>query len=497
MPELLNIEVQLEPRVRNISVDVESQLQDIEVGICSSFIYAFSPTAKVEKIENGNYLITITDKNGTTTAEVPVVDQETIDGYIEYYLEHNPIIIQQLIKEAEDYQELYTELKQLIQNAIDVSVPAEPDGSININGTNYQVYELPEEVVTTDDFLIIDCLDAGAETSSDPGDSIPQQTTDKTGNGIDNVIFNDDYTLTIIFTDGTSYKTPPIRGAKGDPGTGIASTILNNNYTLTISFTDGSSYTTPSIRGAIGAKGDAAYAYYMTVTPDILVRKADGTLFTNKVKMLGQRKIGSGTTNFYSAYYKVDYSVDGITWRTIGSTLMSVAEYTVTIPNEANYVRCLMGDKKLQDSTYGVASKIVPVISDGETSDVSDVQVNGISIVSQGVASIPVASPSTYGVIKGGCMSISGTTPSITAQDGVQYICGEVTTLDITLPDSGIVDVVFTSGATATVLTVTSPTGQTVRWANGFDPTALETDTIYEINILNGLGVVGSWTQQN
>lgn len=160
MPELLNIEVQLEPRVRNISVDVESQLQDIEVGICSSFIYAFSPTAKVEELPNGNYLITITDKYGTTTAEVPVVDSETINEYIENYLENNPIIIQQLIKEAEDYQELYNELKELIQNAIDVSVPAEPDGSININGTNYQVYELPEQVVTTDDFLIIDCLDA-------------------------------------------------------------------------------------------------------------------------------------------------------------------------------------------------------------------------------------------------------------------------------------------------------------------------------------------------
>ena len=107
MPELLNIEVQLEPRVRNISVDVESQLQDIEVGICSSFIYAFSPTAKVEELPNGNYLITITDKYGTTTAEVPVVDSETINEYIENYLENNPIIIQQLIKEAEDYQELY------------------------------------------------------------------------------------------------------------------------------------------------------------------------------------------------------------------------------------------------------------------------------------------------------------------------------------------------------------------------------------------------------
>ena len=91
-------------------------------------------------------------------------------------------------------------------------------------------------------------------------------------------------------------------------------------------------------------------------------------------------------------------------------------------------------------------------------------------------------------------VQVSGTTPTIVAKAGIQYICGEVATLDITLPDSGIVDVVFTSGSTPTVLTVTPPTGQTIKWANGFDPTSLDTDTTYELNILNGLGVACSWT---
>lgn len=36
----------------------------------SGIIYAYSPTAKIELLPNGNYLITITDKNGTTTAEI-------------------------------------------------------------------------------------------------------------------------------------------------------------------------------------------------------------------------------------------------------------------------------------------------------------------------------------------------------------------------------------------------------------------------------------------
>ena len=105
----------------------------------------------------------------------------------------------------------------------------------------------------------------------------------ETGNGIANTVLNDDYTLTITFTDGTSYTTPtPIRGEigltgpegprgltgetgatgaqgqkgeKGETGNGIANTVLNDDYTLTITFTDGTEYKTPSIRGATGAQG--------------------------------------------------------------------------------------------------------------------------------------------------------------------------------------------------------------------------------------------------
>lgn len=94
-------------------------------------------------------------------------------------------------------------------------------------------------------------------------------------------------------------------------------------------------------------------------------------------------------------------------------------------------------------------------------------------------------------------VSVSGSTPSITAMSGVRYICGECSTLSITAPASGCIDVVFESGSTPTVLTVTSSkTGVTaIKWANGFDPTSLEADTTYEINILDGeFGVVGSWT---
>ena len=112
-----------------------------------------------------------------------------------------------------------------------------------------------------------------------------------------------------------------------------------------------------------------------------------------------------------------------------------------------------------------------------------------------GVANVPIASASVYGVIRSGSVSVSGTTPTINALSGIRYICGEVTTIDIVTPASGIIDVVFTSGSTPAVLTVTPPTGMTMKWANGFDPDNLEADTTYEINIADGcLGVAGSWS---
>jgi len=206
---------------------------------------------------------------------------------------------------------------------------------------------------------------------------------------------------------------------------------------------------------------------------------------------------------------------------------------------------------------------------------VTDVQVNGTSILNQGVANIPKASSDEFGVVKNGTsavqinangvltltvagsstiktgtnagapipvvnqhisafyglakaagdttqsssynavgvyteeaqskihdmldapVTVSGTTPTITGKAGIRYVCGEVSTLSITAPESGCIDVVFTSGSTPTVLTVTSAkTGVTaIKWMNGFDPTSLDADTTYEVNILDGkLGVAGSWT---
>lgn len=127
-------------------------------------------------------------------------------------------------------------------------------------------------------------------------------------------------------------------------------------------------------------------------------------------------------------------------------------------------------------------------VMDGETPTVpvEDVQVNGTSVVSGGVAQISLPKTET----------VTGLTPSIQGVADTRYVCGEVATLAITVPATGIIDVVFTSGSTPTVLTITPPSGVTaVKWANGFDPTSLDADTTYEINIADGeFGVSAAWT---
>ena len=110
-----------------------------------------------------------------------------------------------------------------------------------------------------------------AEQSGDIYDSIPsevqrvlQEALDSgefDGRGIESVTLNPDYTLTLYFTDGTSWTSTSIRGAQGEQGVqgetgnGIQSAELNADYTLTLNYTNGTSYTTPSIRGAQGERG--------------------------------------------------------------------------------------------------------------------------------------------------------------------------------------------------------------------------------------------------
>lgn len=84
-----------------------------------------------------------------------------------------------------------------------------------------------------------------------------------TGTGISSVVLNDDYTLTLNLTDGTSFTSTSIRG---EVGNGIDDIVLNNDYTLSIRYTDGEVYTSPSIRGAVGPAGNGIISITKTNT---------------------------------------------------------------------------------------------------------------------------------------------------------------------------------------------------------------------------------------
>ena len=90
-------------------------------------------------------------------------------------------------------------------------------------------------------------------------------------------------------------------------------------------------------------------------------------------------------------------------------------------------------------------------------------------------------------------VTVSGATPSITGVKNTRYICGTVTSISITPPNSGSIEVYFTSGSTAA--TVTMP--RTVFVPSGFDPNNLATNTKYKIKIVDGVyGEVMTFVEQ-
>ena len=141
---------------------------------------------------------------------------------------------------------------------------------------------------------------------------IPRGATGATGNGIASIVFNQDYTLTITYTNGQTYTTGSIRGATG---VGIASVVLNQDYTLTINYTDGTSTTTTSIRGEPGAQGPAGANGADGVSPVVTITAIQGgtrVTITDATHPSGQSFDvfnGSGAGDMVASEYDPDSSV--------------------------------------------------------------------------------------------------------------------------------------------------------------------------------------------
>lgn len=83
--------------------------------------------------------------------------------------------------------------------------------------------------------------------------------------------------------------------------------------------------------------------------------------------------------------------------------------------------------------------------------------------------------------------TVSGTSANIDPETYHYYLCGALTALTVdSSPGTGGWSVRFTSGSTATVLTMPN----TVVMPDGFD---VDASTVYEINVLDNYALVASW----
>ena len=143
---------------------------------------------------------------------------------------------------------------------------------------------------------------------------------------------------------------------KGDNGNGISSAVLNNDYTLTLTFTDGTTYTTPSIRGEKGEKGEPA------TDMDIHICSASEYDSETRIPTIAN----PDDKTFYLVPTEDGTSPDLFTewvyvnnaWEMFGSASVDLSGY------------------------------------------LTDVQVNRTSVVTDGVAEIPIANTARLGVVK-------------------------------------------------------------------------------------------------
>ena len=204
--ESIPLSVQSNTRLRSVNTDNGSP-------------YYVGARAYVTQTDNGA-VVTVIDKDGTTTATIlngqdGLVGRDGVDG---------------------------VGITNITQNL---------DGTLTINlddGTSYDTEPLKGE----DGYTPVKGVDYFDGEDGQDGYT-PVKGVDYF-DGEDGQDGQDGYTPVkgVDYFDGAKGD----KGDKGDTGNGIISTTLNADYTLTILFSDGTSVTTASIRGAQGAKGD-------------------------------------------------------------------------------------------------------------------------------------------------------------------------------------------------------------------------------------------------
>lgn len=322
---------------------------------------------------------------------------------------------------------------------------------------------------------------------------------------------------------GTSfYIFDGLPGEKGDTGVGIQSISLTSDYKLKIIRTDGMIWISPSIRGEIGPRGiQGLPGPQGEKGDDYVLTSQDKTEIASLIEVPSEidDTAGAGDTDKTWSADKINSelanagSVQDVTVN--GTSIVGqdgVAEIPVASNTEVGVVKS-ESDGGVYVDTDGTVKISIPstaVIKAGTNTKKPIVPYHQHTATFYGLAkaagdTTQASSSNAVGTYTDNAKAsikamlgvgadqtqtvlVDGTVPVITAVPNARYICGEVLSVDFTAPAAGICELVFTSGSTVAVLTITG-----VTFPEWFDSTTLETNTVYEISIADGRAVVATW----
>ena len=195
---------------------------------------------------------------------------------------------------------------------------------------------------------------------------------------------------------------------------------------------------------------------------------------------------GGGGSGEDGGYYTPSVSEAGVlSWTASKSGMPSVADANVKGPQGATGATGPQGPQGNPgaNGTNGTdGTTFTPAVSSaGVISWTNDGDKQNPTPVDLAAPVIQAVSPAVT--------TVTGTTPSIALADNTIFSAGTLTSLTVTgsLNEGQIAVIVFTSGSTATQLTVPSA----IKMPDSF---AVEANRTYEISIMGSRGAVQSWT---
>ncbi len=259
------------------------------------------------------------------------------------------------------------------------------------------------------------------------------------GNGISDIVLNQNYTLTFTMDDGTTYTTPVVRGPQGETGpvgaTGATGPAGSTGATGPAGSTGatgpaGSTGETGPVgaTGATGETGAAGADAYVWIRYAAAQPTQDSDMKTTPDEWIGiytGTAITAPTTYTSYTWYKFKGET-GTAENIYGSTVpMS--------PQDSTKVADAIAEKITEPSTAGTNGQVLTSDGQGGASwqtpsggTVTDVQEDGTSILNNGVANILTMSGAGSSAA-----GAKGLVPAPSAGDNEKYLRGDGTWQDV------------------------------------------------------------------